>query len=581
MNMASTLPQSDEARTESISGESTQKSWRSFWLLLAAVSIPMMIPYVGHLWRLESYRFFPFAFLAIGWLLHARWDRKFRAPNGWASWLAIALGLFCIVVGVILPTKWLCAVGFIAIAGSWLGSIRGPLDKSLVALVLPLLLLIRLPLGYDQLLVISLQSITTSLTSVVLDCLAIPHAISNNVIQLTNRELFVAEACSGIQSVFTMAFVATVLVVACRRPTWLAPVYILISVLLAIAANIARVSMVVIGEAWFEVDLASGWQHEIVGYVALGMGILFMLSFDQLIVGLLHPVDPPLGVEMDSNPLIRGWNYLVGDPSTIENPVSYSSRFASEGKDRHLQAIWNFRWPRRLFVAFATVLTLASISQAINMQSSNLVTRPTEIIFTPPAKIFNDRFDSIRITKHEEMRGNSDPRLGENADIWYCDIDGIEVESQFVLSQPYTGWHELCICYEGGDWLVLNREVRGSLDESTPGQDYEPLAIARFKREGGTYAYLLYSGFDPTGDILVPPARPGRIGTRFRDYLYGGDQFERANVMMLQLFVVVPNKLDSKLLDSLTTDFVKLRSTLLAELAKSDVVDATDTETGE
>ena len=69
----------------------------------------------------------------------------------------------------------------------------------MIGLALPLVMLINLPLGYDQLLTMRLQQITSGLSSVMLDVLAIPHALNNNVIQLATRELFVAEACSGLQ----------------------------------------------------------------------------------------------------------------------------------------------------------------------------------------------------------------------------------------------------------------------------------------------------------------------------------------------------------------------------------------------
>jgi exosortase len=567
IDMATAQTKSDSIREVRDLG-SRQIDWRLFWVALLIVSIPMMIPYLSHLWSIDSYRFFPFAFLAVGALIYARWDREFHAPRGWGGWLTIALGLMCITLGVLLPTKWLAAVGFVAFCGALLASMRGPADRSLVGLVLPLVLLIRLPLGYDQLLVIQLQSITSGLASVFLDLLAIPHAVANNVITLATRELFVAEACSGIQSVFTLTFIATLLVIVHRRPLWLTPVYIVIAILLAVAANTARVTTVAVGEAWFALDWATGWQHELVGYIALALATLFLLSFDQLITGMLHPIDPHNDVEYEENPLIRLWNYMIdgrqflpADGETVTTVAGGSGAVAAR-----LQSFLPLAWTRRIFYVLVAVATLGTVTQAVNMQRPRLITRPKELIFSPGAELFDGRLASIRVTGHQQMRGNTDPRLGENADIWTCQIDGTNVESEFVLSQPYRGWHELCICYEASNWMVLNREVQGSNSETGTEHPFEPLAVARFKRDDGVYAYLIYSGFDPSGDVIVPPERPGRLGTRFRDYLYGGDQFERDNVMMLQLFVVVPNKLHPDLLDSLTSDFVELRSILLKQL---------------
>ncbi|MGZ7227087.1 archaeosortase/exosortase family protein, partial [Streptococcus pyogenes] len=76
---------------------------------------------------------------------------------------------------------------------------------------------------------------------VLLDAFAVPHAVANNVIQLANRELFVAEACSGIQSVFTLAFLALLMIAWRRRRVWMTPIYLLIACLLAVFANVIRV----------------------------------------------------------------------------------------------------------------------------------------------------------------------------------------------------------------------------------------------------------------------------------------------------------------------------------------------------
>jgi exosortase len=133
-----------------------------------------------------------------------------------------------VLFGILIASPWVCTVAMLLFFLSFFASARDFDGRSLVDLALPLVMVINLPLGYDQLLSIRLQQVTTALSSVVLDVLAIPHAVSNNVIRLASRELFVAEACSGIQSVFTLMFLATLLVSFCRRPIWVTPIYVAI-----------------------------------------------------------------------------------------------------------------------------------------------------------------------------------------------------------------------------------------------------------------------------------------------------------------------------------------------------------------
>ncbi len=270
------------------------------------------------------------------------------------SWIAIGVGVALTAFGIAIASPWICAVAFVSFAATFYFAATDKEGRSLIGLALPLVMLINLPLGYDQLLTIRLQQITTGLSSVMLDVLAIPHAVANNVIQLTTRELFVAEACSGIQSVFTLMFLATLLVSIYRRPIWLAPLYLVIAALLAIAANVLRVTVVAVGDVWLSIDLADGWQHELVGYSALCIATLFLLSFDHLVTTLLHPVDPV--VDGENNPLITAWNFIVGDDhhdrtASVSEPVSALEAGSGLGA-----MLWESLWSRRILVGVLSIL---------------------------------------------------------------------------------------------------------------------------------------------------------------------------------------------------------------------------------
>lgn len=531
-------------------------SWRNFWLMLLAASLPLMVPYFLNLWQKDYYQYFPFVLLAVGWLLYSRWDRSFNAPRGWFCWLIIATGLVSIVAGVSLASPWLGAIGFVAVLSAFLISSHGEYDKSLIAVALPLILLIQVPLGYDQQFVVSLQKITTSLSSVLLDLLSIPHAVNNNVIQLTTRELFVAEACSGIQSVFTLMFLATLLIVLNRRPLWLAPVYILIATLLAIAGNVVRVSMVAIGDVWFNLDLAIGWEHELVGYFALGMGILFLLSFDQMLVSMMHPVETE---SSERNPIIDIWNHLSA--ARLEEdalPIEVSTSDDESG-------LWSMTWPRRIIVSACCVVCLASLVQAYNIETPKYLQRTaSEAFFQPNPELFRDSLSVLSVTSHDVARGGSNPRLGDNADIWTCDFLGTKEEAQFVVSQPYREWHELCVCYENLEWRRIRREI-----QSSKGNESEPFVLAQFRR-GNNSSYLLYSAISEEGNIVSPPwwlgagntqtgeNRPamGRLATRF----FAEEEYDVSQIMMIQMFVTADSKLPKDSLDGLIADFVEMRS---------------------
>lgn len=567
-----------------ITGNQAANQWRYFWLMLFVSVSPMMVPYFSNLWSREPYRFFPFCLLAIGWLIYLRWDRVFRAPRGIPSWIAIGVGVCMTTLGIAMASPWICAVALVAFGTVFCLSARDRGGRSLVEIALLFVMLVNLPLGYDQLLTIRLQQTTTALSSVFLDVLAIPHAVSNNVIQLTTRELFVAEACSGIQSVFTLMFLSVLLIAFHRRPIWLAPVYLAIAALLAVAANVLRVAFVAIGDVWLSMNLAEGWQHELVGYTALCLGVLFLLSFDHLVVTLLHPVDPV--VDGENNLLIGAWNFLVGEGARVKSNDGHRRTPPVEWDTVRGVRFWQSLWSRRIVVGVLSVLAVAAAAQAVNLHRPvPIFVSPTAVIYQPAASVFDRPFDSIEVSTHEQSRGGSNPRLGENADIWNCLPLRVKADAQVVLSQPYVGWHELCICYEINAWILLNREIRGSADGEetveTPNRSI-PYAFARFKNDDGRFAYLIYTAVDEQGNVVEPPPRPGRLGNRFLTYFGDPQQSATSNLMMMQMFLVADEQLEADSLRELAADFVEMRSIIQQDVrdARGDVRDASNSDSG-
>jgi hypothetical protein len=214
-------------------------------------------------------------------------------------------------------------------------------------------------------------------------------------------------------------------------------------------------------------------------------------------------------------------------------------------------------------VGALSVIGVAGIAQAIHLQRPiPIFVQPTEAIYRPSGDIFDRPFASLEVIGYEQARGGANPRLGENADIWTCVPRNTNAQIEFVLSQPYAGWHELCICYEINAWILLNREIRGSADAQTVsrGKVNQPYAFARFKSSDGRFAYLAYSAVDADGNIIEPPPQPGRLGNRFMEYLGENNQASHSHLMMLQMLIIANDRIDRDKLRELAADFVEMRS---------------------
>ncbi|MCR9115331.1 MAG: exosortase U [bacterium] len=553
-----------------------QSVWTWFWVALLAACIPMLVIYFAQMWRLDHYQYFPFAIGAVAWLAWSRSDRYFYAPSRISSLLLIAVGVLAMIGSWSLRSPWVMSIAFVCYSAACLNVMRGPQDKSLLFLALPLLLLIRIPLGYDQLLVIELQRLTTVMSSLLLDILSTPHAVVRNVIELPSRELFVAEACSGIQSVFTMAFLSTLIVAINRRKLWLAPLYLIIALILAAGGNVLRVTMVAVADQWMALDLASGWAHDILGYTTLAISAFFLWSFDGMIMTLMH-VTGTTSDEQPDNPILHLWNWIVDDGQNVDavgeyyrsnQPVSDPKQFGLQLQLARLMGRLQAKPIAAAMAVLGVVLISFSTSNALKVSSMGTGTTLGKsyvdgVIFEPPIEFIESGNADFELVKHERSRGGSNPILSQNADVWMFEsiCNGERVQGQFVISQTYAEWHELCLCYDGLGWQLLNRSTRNREQPSAQNvviDDETKFAYALFHSESKQHAHLWYSGITSNGEVVEPPIRPGRLNVRlFTAAVDRGDLYRP--LMMLQLWIARPEKLDFSTVKMIDKMFDSLR----------------------
>ncbi|QDT12260.1 exosortase U [Planctomycetes bacterium K23_9] len=535
--------------------------WAMFWLFLVMTSLPMLYPYFAELWTQEHYRYFPFCLIAVGYLIYQRWDREFHPPRSWFAWGVIAVGLLSNVLAALMVYPLFAAFGFAMIVTCCLSAMKGPADRSLLGIAVTLWMVVQLPLRADRTLVAELQSITTRLSSVVLDFAGVTHAVSGNVIKLADRELFVAEACSGIQSVFTLMFIACLIVSVFRIRLWLLPIYLATAALLAIAANTLRVTMIAEAYALLDIDLATGWPHELVGYLCLAIAIAMLLSFHRLAVILFHDFD----LERESNepnPFIGLWRFVIKTSDTGQAAINYGDEVTPKIPLR----IAGLISVQATFAALAVCITCFSTFIVVGSERQTISVGEDGILFDPPGNLLSGNYEMLRVVRHFSERDGDDARLGKNADVWVCDIEGQTAEAQVALSQSYHGWKELCECYEVRSWELVDRVVRKSLAVSGTQSGKNSFVRGRFRSPEGHQGYLLFSAIRPDGSIMPAITEFGVLGNRFAKRFERSGVWFREDVMMLQIWLVTNQKLSSDHVSRLESDFLRIRDQLVQRI---------------
>jgi exosortase len=162
--------------------------------VLAAAHAPYLFDYFARLWSSPHYDFFPLAAAGAAYLAYRDRDRLRPAVDDepHPATPAFVVGAAMLAVVVLFESQWLAVVSFVWHLGAIAWRMGGPAAcRAMVPAGLMCLTFLRLPLGLDERLVQSLQTITATASSAALDVMGVLHVRAGNVIEIPGRRLLV------------------------------------------------------------------------------------------------------------------------------------------------------------------------------------------------------------------------------------------------------------------------------------------------------------------------------------------------------------------------------------------------------
>jgi exosortase len=115
--------------------------------------------------------------------------------------------------------------------------------------------------------------------------LGLPVLREGNILELPQQRLSVVEACSGIRSLLTLAFLAVVYGQFFEKKTWMRVALFLATVPIAIVANASRVTLTGVISEW-KPELAEGFFHSAQGWVIFMVSLFLLIAFHQVLTRL-------------------------------------------------------------------------------------------------------------------------------------------------------------------------------------------------------------------------------------------------------------------------------------------------------
>jgi exosortase len=156
----------------------------------------------------------------------------------------------------------------------WVKALSFPLVLLLFMIPIPQIIYARVTLN--------LQFIASELAEGLITLVGIPVIRTGNILELPHQTLNVVEACSGIRSLISLAFLSLVYAYFTDKRVWMRWVLLAATVPIAIAANAIRVAVAGI-LTQVNTSLAQGVYHEIEGYLVFMVALLSLFAAHRLI----------------------------------------------------------------------------------------------------------------------------------------------------------------------------------------------------------------------------------------------------------------------------------------------------------
>ncbi|HSC79161.1 MAG TPA: exosortase [Chitinolyticbacter sp.] len=267
-------------------------------LILVAVAallvlVPTWLRLADQLWHLEAYNHAPIILAIIGWIIWRQRGALVRAWRNhviqtWETALAVVLVVAAAVLYAIgrsqnLPLfesvgHWLFFVGGTLLLLGWPGV------RALWFAYLLFLFAIPVPGFLIMAATGSLKALISNAVEQGLYALGYPVARSGVVLSIGQYQLLVADACSGLNSLYSLSALGLVYVYLAAYPERWRNGWLLAAILpVAVIANFIRVLALVLVTYHFGDAAGQGFVHDFAGFFVFGVALLVLFLVDLLL----------------------------------------------------------------------------------------------------------------------------------------------------------------------------------------------------------------------------------------------------------------------------------------------------------
>lgn len=271
--------------------------WRE-WLPVAVGLLVLYAPTFYHLgnglWQEDEYAHGPIILAIIMWLI---WDKRqilLASAVSTAPFAGIASLVFGLLVYLLGRSQGITIMDvgslFFILAGVLLTMRGWRAVRTYWFMLLFIVYLLPLPGTFVDALTGPLKQHVSVIAEQILYAAGYPIARSGVVLTIGQYQLLVADACSGINSMFSLSAIGLLFLYLTQRKSWLHNGIILASLLpIAFCANIMRVMFLVLVTYHFGDAAGQGFLHGFSGMVLFFVALIGILILDAILVRVIKP----------------------------------------------------------------------------------------------------------------------------------------------------------------------------------------------------------------------------------------------------------------------------------------------------
>jgi exosortase B len=266
--------------------------WWPVILGLLVMYVPTYYGLANGIWNTEEQAHGPIVLVILLWML---WEKRavFLAPAERTSPIS---GGVLLVFGLLLYILGRSQDIFIFEVGSQIHVLAGLLlatkgGRAVKALWFPLLFiifLIPLPGFFVDVLTGPLKQYVSVLAEQMLYTAGYPIARNGVVLTIGSYQLLVADACSGLHSMYSLSAMGLLYMYLMKHTSWLRNGLLLISIWpIAFAANVIRVMVLVLITYHLGDEAGQGFLHGFAGIALFVISLLFLFALDAVLGWIL------------------------------------------------------------------------------------------------------------------------------------------------------------------------------------------------------------------------------------------------------------------------------------------------------